>query len=101
MILVSVMSEHYKVRFLRAQKTVTVPSDEPVLSAARRQGVDIDFMCTEGTCGTCKARLVSGDIEYAAQPQALWEGEEERGVVLLCLALPRRDLVIDEDVSGA
>ncbi len=95
------MSEHYKVRFLRAQKTVTVPSDEPVLLAARRQGVDIEFLCTEGTCGTCKARLVSGDIEYAARPQALWEGEEEGGIVLLCLALPRGDLVVDEDISEA
>ena len=95
------MVEYYKVRFVRAQKTIDVAASEPVLVAARRNGIEIDYMCTEGTCGTCKARLLSGDIEYVASPQALWEGEREHGIVLLCLALPRGDLVVDEDISEA
>ncbi|AEC20999.1 CDP-6-deoxy-delta-3,4-glucoseen reductase [Pusillimonas sp. T7-7] len=39
---------------------------ESVLYAALRQGVNVPYECATGTCGSCRAQLVSGEI------QALW-----------------------------
>jgi len=42
---------------------------EKILHAALRRGVGLPYECATGTCGTCRARLVSGRAE-SAWPQA-------------------------------
>jgi ring-1,2-phenylacetyl-CoA epoxidase subunit PaaE len=80
--------------------TVSTPVDarESVLSAALRVRPDVPFACTGGVCGTCRARLVSGDVRmtenYALEPEEL-----ERGYVLTCQSHPLTDrVVVDYDV---
>ncbi|MDH5538867.1 MAG: 2Fe-2S iron-sulfur cluster-binding protein [Rhizobacter sp.] len=36
---------------------------ESILYAGLRQGLSLPYECASGTCGTCKARLLSGEIE--------------------------------------
>ena len=38
-------------------------SGERLLHAGLRQGVGLPYECASGTCGSCKATLVSGQIE--------------------------------------
>ena len=80
--------------------TVTTPvnANESVLNAALRVRPDVPFACTGGVCGTCRARLVSGDVRmtenYALEPEEL-----ERGYVLTCQSHPLTDrVVVDYDV---
>ena len=80
--------------------TVTTPVDanESVLNAALRVRPDVPFACAGGVCGTCRARLVSGDVRmtenYALEPEEL-----ERGYVLTCQSHPLTDrVVVDYDV---
>ncbi len=60
--------------------TVTTPVDanESVLNAALRVRPDVPFACTGGVCGTCRARLLSGDVRmtenYALEPEELEAG---------------------------
>lgn len=42
---------------------------EKILHAALRRGVELPYECATGTCGTCKAKLVSGRTE-SAWPEA-------------------------------
>jgi toluene monooxygenase electron transfer component len=37
--------------------------EEKILHAGLRRGVELPYECATGTCGTCKARLVSGRVE--------------------------------------
>lgn len=81
-------------------QTVTTPVDanESVLNAALRVRPDVPFACTGGVCGTCRARLVSGDVRmtenYALEPEEL-----ERGYVLTCQSHPLTETVaVDYDV---
>ena len=37
-------------------------TDEKILYGGLSQAVDLPYECGSGTCGTCKARLISGDI---------------------------------------
>ena len=38
---------------------------EKILDAGLRSGFVLPYECGSGTCGTCRARLVSGEIEDA------------------------------------
>jgi toluene monooxygenase electron transfer component len=38
---------------------------EKVLYAGLRAGIDLPYECATGTCGTCKAKLVSGRVSDA------------------------------------
>ena len=64
-----------------------------MLDAAQRAGFEIPFSCRKGVCGTCKGRVVSGEVRAFAG-DALGGAERAEGQVLFCNARPRSDLVI-------
>jgi CDP-4-dehydro-6-deoxyglucose reductase len=67
-----------------------------VLAAAQLAGLPLPHSCRSGRCGSCRARLLSGRIEYAAGPPlGLSAQERQQGYVLLCQALARSDLVVE------
>ena len=37
--------------------------EQKILHAGLRRGFELPYECATGTCGTCKARLVSGRVE--------------------------------------
>jgi NAD(P)H-flavin reductase/ferredoxin len=67
--------------------------NESVLDAAQRAGYEVPFSCRKGVCGTCKGKVVSGDVRAFAG-DALGAAERAEGQVLFCNARPRSDLVI-------
>ncbi len=85
----------YKVTNRATGTAFDVASDETVLAAAHRQSLNLPYSCQNGTCGSCKAQLIDGDIEYPnLPPNALSEQEREQGMALLCQAVPRSDITI-------
>ena len=73
----------------------TVNEGESVLNAALRQGVMLPYSCKNGTCGSCKGQLESGEVHYPFHPPlALSRKEIGEGCTLLCQAEPIEDLVI-------
>ena len=73
-----------------------VEEGETVLNAAFRQGIALMHGCKEGQCGSCKSRLISGDIELLKYSTfALPDYERESEHILLCarpaIANPDRD----------
>ena len=78
-------------------------ADESILSAALRQGVALRYGCKHGACGTCKARIVEGEVDLTqASGFALMQFERDEGVALLCSAYPLEDVVVQlEDYDEA
>ncbi len=71
-------------------------ADETVLDAALRNGVNLRYGCRDGGCGTCKTRVLSGEIEQeGASTFALMDFEREQGYALLCSAHPLTDVELD------
>lgn len=66
--------------------------DVPILEAALRVRSDAPFACRGGVCGTCRAKLVDGEVEmdtnYALEPD-----EIAKGYVLTCQSHPTTDTV--------
>jgi ring-1,2-phenylacetyl-CoA epoxidase subunit PaaE len=71
---------------------------ENLLDGGLDHGVDLPFACKGGVCGTCKARVVEGQVEMD-QNHALTAGEVTGGLVLTCQAHPVSErVVINYDV---
>lgn len=75
-----------------------VGRDETVLAAALRQDVALPHDCQFGGCGTCRAQLLEGSVDYEELPLGLTEDEAALGQALLCQARPRSDLVLRSPV---
>jgi ring-1,2-phenylacetyl-CoA epoxidase subunit PaaE len=76
-------------------RTTVIPmpsKEETILDATLRVRPDAPFSCTGGVCGTCRARLVSGEVRmdrnYALEPE-----EVAAGIVLACQSHPVTDEV--------
>ena len=79
-----------------------VEEGEAVLAAALRQGFVLPYGCKNGACGSCKARVLSGSVDYGMyQAKALTEQEKAQGKALLCQAKPLCDLVLEARTVGA
>ena len=69
---------------------------ETVLAAAIRADLMIPYGCRNGACGTCKSRIISGEIDYGAHlPATLSEADKSEGLALLCVGKPLTDLVLE------
>jgi len=90
------MAAIHTVRLMPEGRRIDAPEDLPVLAAAHRAGLALPYSCRAGRCGSCRARLLEGRIEYAAgAPPGLSEPERAQGYVLLCQAFARSDLVLE------
>ena len=76
-----------------ADHRFSIEPGETILTAALRQRVGLPYGCRNGTCGTCAARLVTGQVAY---PSGKTEGLEGKpaGTCLTCQAVPTADLVL-------
>ncbi|MEN8170558.1 MAG: 2Fe-2S iron-sulfur cluster-binding protein [Pseudomonadota bacterium] len=69
---------------------------ETLLDAALRSGLSVDFSCSSGSCGNCRARLLEGELgKHDFQDHRLSEAEKAQGLFLLCTAHAAGDLVIE------
>ncbi len=69
-----------------------VEEGETVLESALRSGLAPEYGCANGTCGECKARVVSGEVkEIRFHDYVLGEAEKRMGYTLLCCATAVRD----------
>ena len=69
------------------------PHGESILEAVLRRRTDAPFACKGGVCGTCRAKLLEGDVEMARN-WALEDAEMARGYVLTCQSRPRSPTVV-------
>ena len=82
----------------RSSFAVPAGSEDDLVEAALKQGIDLPFSCRAGVCATCRARLVEGDVDMAVN-YALEDWELEQGYILACQSVPRTaTIVLDYDV---
>ena len=83
----------------RDQTVYQVKGRKPLLDELRDQGVDLPYGCRYGGCITCAAKLISGKVR---QPNAtaLNKRQSQDGYILLCVAQPREDCVLDVGVES-
>lgn len=81
-------TEAATVFFAQSNKTLTAQPDQELLELAEEHGVDIPASCYAGSCGTCKVKKISGEVEMDEQ-DALSADEIAEGWVLCCVGKPK------------
>jgi CDP-4-dehydro-6-deoxyglucose reductase len=70
--------------------------NDSLLEAALRAGLALDYGCSAGNCGKCKARILSGQVQRLRHSDyAYTAAEKAAGLVLLCCHAATTDLVIE------
>jgi ring-1,2-phenylacetyl-CoA epoxidase subunit PaaE len=77
--------------------TAPMARDRSVLDSAQERRGDLPFACKGGVCGTCRARVTTGEVDMIRN-YALERAEIDAGFVLTCQTYPVADTVtIDFD----
>lgn len=87
------MSKKYKIEIKDYHKVIEVDEDMTILEIMEENKLEMDSDCRAGTCGTCRAKLIKGEVENS-EAVALTEEEKQKGYILLCCAYPRSDCEI-------
>lgn len=75
--------------------TFPVRPGEPILTAGRRAGVCLPFECGWGSCGTCKATVVSGEVESLfPEAPSIDPRDERRRRVITCQSTTATDVTL-------
>jgi glycine betaine catabolism B len=82
------------VEFSLSSQVLKCGRDQYVLNAAQKAGLHLPASCTRGVCGTCKAKLISGEVDMQ-HGGGIRKREIEQGMILLCCSKPLSDLVIE------
>jgi len=89
-----------QVKVLPAGVDFFVEGSDTILEAALRAGIPLAYGCSSGSCGTCKARVLSGEVkqirshEYVMPPT-----QQALGYALMCSCTAVSDLVLEADVA--
>jgi CDP-4-dehydro-6-deoxyglucose reductase len=99
--LLRIMSAHVQVK--PSGHEFFVDGNDSLLEAALRAGLSLDYGCSAGSCGKCKARVVSGQVHRLRHSDyAFSAAEKAAGVVLMCCHTAATDLVIEaREAHGA
>jgi ferredoxin-NAD(P)+ reductase (naphthalene dioxygenase ferredoxin-specific) len=92
----------HRILLPQAARTIEGLPGETILAAALREGVAYPHGCQRGRCGSCKSRLLQGEVEMLAHsPFALDASEHQQGLILACRAVPSSDVTVDwPDATG-
>jgi CDP-4-dehydro-6-deoxyglucose reductase len=87
---------NFKVTVRPSGREFVVEGQETVLAAALRQGVQLPYGCKNGACGTCKGKLLEGELAYGVYSRsAMTPEEKDKGAALFCCSRPVGDIVIE------
>ena len=87
-----------QVRILPSGHEFLIEGSDSILEAGLRGGLALNYGCSNGNCGLCKARVCSGQVKKI-QPHdyVLSEAEKSLGYILTCSNTAVTDVVLEAD----
>jgi ferredoxin len=82
------------VEFARSGRTCAVRSGQTLLETAEEHGIGIPSSCRQGQCGTCKTKLLGGNVRMDAEA-GLDPDSRAQGFVLTCVGHADGDVKLD------
>ncbi|MHB8863221.1 MAG: FAD-binding oxidoreductase [Pirellulaceae bacterium] len=70
------------------------PPKQTILELSEELGIGIEFSCRIGTCGVCKVKMTSGEVDQAVQ-DALDADDKTNGIILACQAKPKGEVTVE------
>ena len=89
----------YQITLTNSKTKFEVKSEQSIYGAALETGLQLPIGCNYGGCITCAAKLISGSVKQPGA-SALNKRQSKAGYILLCVATPTSDCVIEEGVES-
>ena len=70
------------------------PPKQSILELSEELAIGIEFSCRVGTCGVCKVKMTSGEVDMEVQ-DALDADDKTKGIILACQAKPKGPVTVD------
>jgi vanillate O-demethylase ferredoxin subunit len=73
----------FEVRLHRSGRVISIPPGKTILNTLLDAGVDVNFSCAMGGCGTCETAVVEGVPDH----RDLYLSDEEKegnNVIMIC-----------------
>ncbi len=90
-----------QVRILPSGHEFLIEGTDSILEAGLLSGLALDYGCSNGNCGLCKAKVVSGQVKkIRPHDYVLSETEKELGYILTCSCTAVTDVVLEADEAA-
>ncbi|WP_367952217.1 PDR/VanB family oxidoreductase [Aquibium pacificus] len=85
----------FEVVLAKSGRSIVVPEGVTILDALLDEGVEVDFSCMEGFCGSCRVAVLEGSLNH--HDTVLSPGERSSGKVMMicCSTAAGERLVLD------
>ncbi len=82
------------VNFSTNNKSAKIHDGQTILELSEELGIGIEFSCRVGTCGICKVKMTSGEVDQEVQ-DALDEADKKNRIILACQAKPKTEVTVE------
>jgi ferredoxin len=82
------------VTFSKNNKSAKIHVDQTILELSEELAIGIEYSCRVGTCGVCKVKMTSGEVDMAVE-DALDTGDKTNGIILACQAKPKGEVAVE------
>ncbi len=69
-------------------------SDEPLLLALEREGIETHACCKTGECGKCRAKLLKGNVHIPKLTEHRKKSDITNGIIHTCVSYPLSNITI-------
>jgi len=91
-----------QVRLEPSNHEFLVEGSDSILEAGLSSGLALNYGCSNGNCGKCKARIVSGEVKKIRHHDyVMTEKDKLQGYILCCSHTAVTDLVLHADEAGS
>jgi CDP-4-dehydro-6-deoxyglucose reductase len=88
------------VKILPKGLSFEIEGNETLLEGGLRAGLSLAYGCSNGNCGECKCRVVTGSVvKVRPHDYVLTEAEKARGVTLACAYAPVGDVTLEATLA--
>jgi vanillate O-demethylase ferredoxin subunit len=87
------MENGFEVRLFRSGRTIAIPPGKTILHTLLEAGIDADYSCAMGGCGTCETRIVEGIPDHRDN----YLGEDEKAgndVIMICCSRSKTPVLV-------
>ena len=78
-----------------------IEGDTSILESALSAGLPINYGCSNGNCGKCRAKLISGEIRQTRPHDYVLSAEEKNNQTFLgCCHTATTDIIIETEIAG-
>jgi vanillate O-demethylase ferredoxin subunit len=88
----ALLDKVFDVKIASTGAVFEIPGDKSVTAFLEEKGVKIPTSCEQGLCGTCKTKVLEGEVDH--RDKRLSPEQREAGFFLACVSRAKGDLLV-------